>query len=133
MIRRLVPAGVLACAALAACSQKDGQADDATTQAASAAPAPPAAFAVCASCHPVSPGRHGAGPSLARVWGRKAASASGYAYSPALEGSGIVWNAQTLDRWLQGPMRMVPGTRMVVGLSDPEARQAVIAYVQQLK
>jgi cytochrome c2 len=30
-------------------------------------------------------------------------------------------------------MQMVPGTRMVVGLPNPEARQAVIAYLQQLK
>lgn len=131
MIRRLVP-GVLACAMLAGCGQQGGQADRASNSGSKAPPAP-AAFAMCASCHTVSPGRHGAGPSLAGIWGQKAARASGYAYSPALKGSGIVWNAQTLDRWLQGPMQMVPGTRMVVGLPNPEARQAVIAYLQQLK
>jgi cytochrome c len=132
MIRRLGPTGVLACAFLAACGQ-GGQGDGASQQAAAKTPPAPAAFAVCASCHSVSPGRHGAGPSLAGIWGQKAASATGYAYSPALKGSGIVWDAQTLDRWLQGPMQMVPGTRMVVGLPNPEARQAVIAYIQQLK
>ena len=117
---------------LAGCGQQGGQADRASNSGSKAPPAP-AAFAMCASCHTVSPGRHGAGPSLAGIWGQKAARASGYAYSPALKGSGIVWNAQTLDRWLQGPMQMVPGTRMVVGLPNPEARQAVIAYLQQLK
>jgi cytochrome c len=118
---------------LAACGQQGGQADEPAVKDSAKAPAPPAAFAMCASCHTVSQGRHGAGPSLARIWGKKAASGSGYAYSPALKGSGIVWDAQTLDRWLQGPMQMVPGTRMVVELPNPEARQAVIAYLQQLK
>lgn len=130
---RLVPKIVLASALLASCGQQDGQSDGAAGSAARTALAPPAAFAVCASCHTVSPGRHGAGPSLAGIWGREAGSASGYAYSPALKASGIVWNAQALDRWLQGPMQMVPGTRMVMGLPNPEARQAVIAYIQQLK
>jgi cytochrome c len=133
MIRQLRLVGVLTCAVLAGCGQQDQQADDPAAQVASKAPARPAAFAMCASCHSVSPGRHGAGPSLAGIWGKKAASAPGYAYSPALKGSGIVWDAQTLDRWLQGPMQMVPGTRMVVGLPNPEARQTVIAYIQQLK
>lgn len=134
MIRHWRPAGVLACILLAACGQQGGQAGGSDGEAAaSKAPAQPAAFAMCASCHTVSPGRHGAGPSLAGIWGEKAASAPGYAYSPALKNSGVVWNAQTLDRWLQGPMQMVPGTRMVVGLPNPEARQAVIAYIQQLK
>jgi cytochrome c len=121
----------LACALLAAC----GQQQDSGQTAGGGKPsvAAPAAFATCAACHSVSPGRHGAGPSLAGIWGRKAGSQDGYAYSPALRGSGIVWDAQTLDRWLQGPMQMVPGTRMVVGLPNPEARQAVIAYIQQLK
>ena len=94
---------------------------------------PPAAFAVCASCHAVAPGRSGVGPSLAGVWERQAGSAPGYAYSEALKQSGIVWNAQTLDQWLKGPLQMVPGTKMVIGLPNPEARQAVIAYLETLK
>jgi cytochrome c len=94
---------------------------------------PPPAFAVCSSCHAVAPDAHGVGPSLAGVWGRKAGSLPGYAYSGALKTSGIVWNEQTLDAWLAAPMKMVPGTRMVVGIPNPEARKAVIDYLRKLK
>lgn len=95
--------------------------------------APPAAFAVCASCHAVTPGRNGAGPSLAGIWGQKAATRPGYAYSKALRDSGIVWDEASLDRWLAGPMQMVPGTKMVIGIPNPEARRAVIEYLKTLK
>ncbi|MET1757030.1 cytochrome C [Novosphingobium sp. RD2P27] len=97
------------------------------------APDPPAAFAVCRSCHTVTPGRHGAGPSLAGVWGAKAGSLPGYAYSEALKSSGIVWDAETLDTWLQAPTKMVPGTRMIIGIPNAEARKAVIEYLEALK
>jgi len=123
---------IVGCLLLAACGQQDARDSAPVKSGDSARATPPPAFAVCASCHSISPGRHGAGPSLAGVWGAKAGSRPGYGYSPALQRSGVVWNAQTLDRWLQGPMQMVPGTRMVMGLPNPEARQAVIAYLQQL-
>lgn len=129
---------MLAAALLSACGQGgggEGAGTPSPTENAAVPTSPPAppAFAVCGSCHTVEPGRNGAGPSLAGVWGRKAGTLPGFPYSPALASSGIVWNAQTLDTWLQGPMRMVPGTRMVVGVPDAQARKAVIAYLETLK
>jgi len=114
-----------------AASAGSGTAAGPATTVASAAPPP--AFAVCSSCHAVAPGRHGVGPSLAGIWGRKAASTPGYAYSNALKSSGIVWNAQTLDTWLTAPMKMVPGTKMVIGVPNAEGRKAVIDYLETLK
>jgi len=97
-------------------------------------PAAPPAFALCASCHAVTPGAHGIGPSLAGVYGRPAASLAGYAYSPALKGSGLTWDAATLDRWLQGSQTMVPGTRMpLYPVSDPAARKQIVDYLTTLK
>lgn len=122
----------IACAMLSACGQ-GSQSNDAASGPAGGAGSPPPAFAACGSCHSISPGRHAAGPSLAGIWGRKAGSQAGYMYTPALKGSGIVWDAQSLDTWLKAPMQMVPGTRMVVGIPDPAGRQAVIAYLQTLK
>jgi cytochrome c len=136
---------VIACALLAACggsgSTDKTAANDtpgsgaavATASPAVAAATPPPAFAICSSCHAVQPGRQGVGPSLAGVVGRKAASLPGYAYSDALKASGIVWDAKTLDTWLAGPMKMVPGTKMVIALPDPNGRKAVIEYLQTLK
>ena len=39
-----------------------------------------------------------------------------------------------LDKWLAGPMRMVPGTKMTyAGQSDPAKRAELIAYLKALK
>lgn len=91
-----------------------------------------AAFRQCAACHAVTPGRHLTGPSLAGVWGRKAGSAEGFGrYSGALKRSGIVWNERTLDRWLEDPQGVVPGTSMTFpGIANARQRADVIAYLE---
>jgi len=93
----------------------------------------PAAFMQCKTCHSVEPGRHIIGPSLAGVHGRQAASAPGYAYSSALKSAGLTWDDATLDRFLESPMKTVPGTKMVYpGLKDPAQRAEVVAYLKTL-
>lgn len=90
----------------------------------------PPVFAQCAGCHSIEPGRNVFGPSLAGLSGRRAGSLPGYDYSLALRDSRIVWNEKTLDLWLRGPGKMVPGTRMPFsGIQDPAARKAVVAYL----
>lgn len=93
----------------------------------------PAAFAQCAVCHQVEPGRHGIGPSLAGVFGAVAGHVPDYAYSQAIRRSGLVWDEATLDRYLEAPLRTVPGTKMsYAGMRDADRRQAVIAYLKTL-
>jgi cytochrome c len=117
-----------------ACGQSKDAADPgSSTQPTQAVADAPPAFGVCKSCHAVKPGQNLIGPSLAGVWGRKAGSLPGYAYSGPLKASGITWDRASLDTWLQGPMQMVPGTRMVVGLPDPASRKQVIDYLETLK
>lgn len=112
--------------ALAACGGGDGGGGG-------SGPAAPAAFAACASCHSVEPGQtRGAGPSLHGIVGRTAGEAEGFAYSRAMEQSGLVWTPETLDRFLAAPTEVVPGTRMVTKLTDPARRQAVIDYLVTL-
>ena len=91
-----------------------------------------AAFQQCAACHSVEPGRHLTGPSLSHVWGSKAGAAEGFRrYSEALLRSGIVWNPQSLDRWLAKPEALVPGTSMAFpGVRDARMREDIIAYLQ---
>lgn len=94
----------------------------------------PAAFAQCAACHAVEPGKHGIGPSLAGVYGTKAGEIAGYAFSEKLKASGLTWDDATLDQWLAGPMKMVPGTKMsYAGMSDAAKRKELIEYMKTLK
>lgn len=87
----------------------------------------------CAACHSVVNGKPaGVGPNLAGVVGRKSASQS-FAYSPALKKAGLVWTKPNLDRYLAGPAKMVPGTRMAVAMPDAKQRAAIIAYLEKAK
>ena len=89
------------------------------------------AFRACAACHTVEPGKNKAGPSLAGVVGKKAASIEGFKYSKALEESGLEWTEENLDKWLENPKGLVPGNKMVyAGMKKAEDRQNVIAYLK---
>lgn len=101
--------------------------------AAAAAPAPDGATVFrqrCQSCHTPKPST--LGPSLVGVVGRKAASTE-FKYSTALKASGLTWSKPNLDKFLSGPTKMVPGTRMVIALPDPAQRAAVIDYLGKLR
>ncbi|HET7200313.1 MAG TPA: cytochrome c family protein [Burkholderiales bacterium] len=89
-------------------------------------------FGQCAACHSVAPGEHLTGPSLARVWNRRAASAEGFArYSEALKHADLVWSEATLDRWLVNPAELVPGTSMTFpGIKEANDRRDLIAYLR---
>lgn len=94
----------------------------------------PTSFGQCASCHSLQPGKHGIGPSLAGVYGTRAGEVAGYAFSPALKAAGLTLDDATLDKWLAGPMQMVPGTKMTyAGMPDPAKRAELIAFLKTLK
>ncbi|HYU70549.1 MAG TPA: c-type cytochrome [Burkholderiales bacterium] len=89
-------------------------------------------FQACMACHSVKAGEHMTGPSLARVWNHKAATAEGFfRYSDALKHADIVWNEPALDKWLANPEQFVPGTSMTFpGVKEGKDRQDVIAYLK---
>jgi cytochrome c len=108
--------------------------DTASATATTAAGGKPAAFAQCAVCHAVEPGKNGVGPSLAGVFGRKAGTVAGYAYSDANKNSGLTWDEATLDEYLTAPAKKVPGTKMTfAGYPDAAKRKEVIEYLKTLK
>jgi cytochrome c len=88
----------------------------------------------CSLCHSTQPGRNMIGPSLAGVVGRKTGSEPGYSYSVANKNANITWTPQMLDKYLQSPRSVIPGTKMpYAGLSDPTKRADLIAYLATLK
>jgi cytochrome c len=89
-----------------------------------------AAFNVCANCHSIDGSRTPA-PPLLGVFGRRAGSLPGVTYSPAMQASGITWDAAELDAYLAGPGQSVPGTSMSYTVSDPATRAALIDYLSR--
>jgi cytochrome c len=88
----------------------------------------------CALCHATQPGRNMIGPSLAGVVGRKTGSEAGYSYSVANKNANITWSPDELDKYLQSPRTVIPGTKMpYAGLRDPTKRADLIAYLGTLK
>lgn len=90
-----------------------------------------AKFALCRSCHTITPGgANMTGPNLHGVFGRKAASVEGYNYSDALKQATFVWDAEHLDQWLADPKNYLPGNKMTfAGLKEAEDRRDLIAYL----
>lgn len=107
---------------------------EASATPATAAVSPPPAFAQCRSCHSPEPGKNGVGPSLAGIFGQKAAEVAGYNFSPAMKSSGLTWDEATLDRYIKSPRTVVPDTKMTYpGIQDDAKRAAVIAYLKAIQ
>ena len=89
----------------------------------------------CSVCHTLSPDdANRAGPTLYRVFGRKAGTLPGYPYSKALLESDIVWNAETIGELFEkGPQHLVPGTKMPLQkMANTEERDAMIAWLKEM-
>jgi cytochrome c len=128
-VSKVLPASLVVVAILAATilPSDDGEAQ-------TSAPAPASNDGVklyqakCGGCHSIAANK--IGPAHKGVFGRKAAVVAGYNYSPALRAAKITWDAKTLDQWLQGPQKLVKGSRMYLVVPDPAQRAAIIAFLQ---
>src|SRR5215475_10980569 len=89
--------------------------------------------AQCSPCHSNQPGVNGIGPSLAGLAGRRAGSLPGFHFTPALQGLGLTWNADTFIQFLGDPTKLVPGTAMTVTVPDATGRANLFAYLATLK
>jgi cytochrome c len=88
-------------------------------------------FKRCAICHNADKGGgDGLGPNLFGIVGKKAGAHPGYAYSAPLLKSGIVWTEANLTRWVAGPGRMVPGTKMMfAGITSKNQQADLVAWL----
>lgn len=96
---------------------------------------PPPAFAPCKACHKIEAGAKLVGPSLFGVYGRKAASLEGFAYSDALKAKkDVTWDDANLKTWLTDPKAFAPGTKMVFpGVKKDEDIKTLIDFLKTLK
>lgn len=87
-----------------------------------------AVYERCQACHSLT--RNRTGPKHCGLIGRKAGGVAGFSYSDAMKDSGILWNAESLDRFLENPFKAVPGTRMgYAGVKDPQERADLIVFL----
>jgi cytochrome c len=89
-------------------------------------------FTQCAACHTTAEGGSNlTGPNLYGIFGRKAGSLPGYAYSDPVKAAGWIWDAPRIDTWITDPRAVLPGTKMsFVGMKDPKDRTDVFAYLK---
>jgi cytochrome c len=80
----------------------------------------------CSGCHSMD--RHAVGPAYRGIYGRAAASVSGFGYSSALKAMGVVWGDDTLDRWLADPKQPMLNHRV----SNTQDRADLIAHLKQV-
>lgn len=90
--------------------------------------------AVCNSCHTFDAGgANGTGPNIHAVFGSRAGTHAGYAYSEAMTGYGETWTYDTLDAYLRSPSSAVRGNKMAfAGIRNTEDRVALIAYLRSI-
>ena len=61
----------------------------------------------------------------------RAGSLPDFSYSQALKSSALVWDEASLDRFLENPLKAVPGTKMAyAGVKNSQERADLIAYLK---
>ena len=86
----------------------------------------------CRTCHVTREGDNRLGPSLYNIIGREAGSVPGFGYSSAMADADIVWDEETLDRYIENPDAVVPGNNMkpYSGITDAAERAKIIAHLE---
>ncbi len=92
-------------------------------------------FRMCMPCHRIGPGATNlVGPELNGLDGRHSGTAPGYNYSAANKKSGVVWNKETFEKYIQGPQKIIPGTKMFfAGIHKKSQIENLWAYLAQFK
>ena len=88
-------------------------------------------FKKCAACHSLQQGKNKIGPPLNNLLGRKAGSVEGYKYSKAMKNSSVVWNEESLDKFLTKPRKFIPKTKMSFrGIKKKSLRDDLISFLK---
>ena len=82
----------------------------------------------CTGCHALDQDKEG--PRLRSVYGRKAGTVPSFEYSNALKKVHIVWDDETLDKWLTDTDALIPGNDMAFHVPKVEERTEIIAFLR---
>ena len=86
-------------------------------------------FGKCVACHSLQKGKNKMGPPLNNLLGRKAGSVEGYRYSKAMKNSGVVWDEESLDKFLTKPRKFIKRTKMSFrGIKKKSLRDDLISF-----
>lgn len=91
----------------------------------------------CTFCHTTKRGQKPiVGPNLYAIFGQKAGSVPGFAYSqPMLDAAakGLVWDDKTIAAYIADPQKYMPGTSMIISSGPIEEARRQQAVVNILK
>ena len=72
------------------------------------------------------------GPHLVKIFGRKSWSVEDFKYFEAIKTVNLIWNEETLKKYLANPRKYIPGNKMTVsGIKDEEQLADIIDFLKQ--
>jgi cytochrome c len=84
----------------------------------------------CAGCHALDSER--VGPRLRGVFGNPAGRVPSFPYSEAVRKSGVLWDSDSLDKWLTDPDAFIPDNDMEFRVANSGERADIISYLKTL-
>jgi cytochrome c len=88
----------------------------------------------CRTCHGgTTPEDSSVGPSLTGIVGAVAGTQASAMHARVQIHSPIVWDRESLRRFLSDPRHEVPGTMIPVRVSDPGALERLLDYLESLR